>query len=53
MLNDGLEALGTNERTDDGYQSCGAFERSALEQVRLPSTLKRIEANTFCDCRRL
>ena len=46
-LNEGLEALGPDE---DG---CSVFYNSALESVVLPSTLKRIEYNAFCNCKNL
>lgn len=32
---------------------CGVFYESALERVRLPSTLKRIESDAFANCRNL
>lgn len=49
-LNEGLEVLGTDERIaiDIGYY--GVFEKSAVEEVVLPSTLKRIEYSAFEDC---
>ena len=43
MLNEGLEALGTNEYPDDCIMYHGVFEESAVEYVGLPSTLRRIE----------
>ena len=50
VLNEGLEVLGTDERIaiDMGYY--GVFEKSAVEEVVLPSTLKRIEYSAFEDC---
>ena len=53
MLNEGLETLGTEECGPDGRICSGVFEESGLERVRLPSTLKKIEGNTFLDCERL
>ena len=53
MLNEGLEALGTDEYKPDGMRYFGAFEESGLEHVRFPSTLKRIEYNTFMNCHSL
>ena len=49
-LNEGLEVLGTDEypMCDDMYH--GVFERSALENVELPSTLKKIEYSAFQCC---
>ena len=49
----GLELLGTSERTDNGAIYLGAFEGSAAEHIELPSTLKRIECNTFRGCQNL
>ena len=37
--------------TDEGW--FGVFENSALENIFLPSTLKRIEYNAFKDCKNL
>ena len=56
-LNEGLEALGVDVYLD-GYLAHrlayrGVFEGSALEDVRLPSTLRRIEYRTFYQCYRL
>lgn len=55
-FSDGLEVLGFDARPsveESTQHSCGAFEGSALENVRLPATLKRIECNTFARCLRL
>ena len=41
-LNEGLEKLGRH-----------AFHYSAIESIGLPSTLKRVEAETFCSCMNL
>lgn len=49
-LNEGLEVLGTDEYTKDGKMYYGVFGSSALEDVFLPSTLKRIEYNVFKSC---
>ena len=46
MLNEGLEVLGT----DDSEWPDGVFERSRVETVSLPSTLKRIERGSFKEC---
>ena len=40
QLNEGLEKLGRS-----------TFERSAIEDITLPSTLKRIESETFKGCK--
>ena len=53
ILNEGLEVLGTDERKPDGEIYSGVFQESGLRHVRLPSTLKRIECDTFSDCKRL
>lgn len=51
-VNDGLEALGTDEYPDEGLLR-GVFEGSAIEDVRLHPTLKRIEYRAFWGCERL
>ena len=43
VFRDGLEALGTREHADDGGRFHGVFEDSALENVELPKTLRRVE----------
>ena len=53
MLNEGLEALGTDEYKDDGGYYNGVFQRSAIESVTLPSTLKTIAYSVFCKCKSL
>ena len=52
-LNEGLETLGTDEYTPNGRPWYGVFQDSALVNVRLPSTLRRIEYYAFQNCRRL
>ena len=52
-LNEGLETLGTDEYANDGKPWCGVFQESALVNVRLPSTLRRIEYYAFQNCRKL
>ena len=50
VLNEGLERLGAKE-TRDGWEYEGrAFGETAIESVRLPSTLKRIEREAFYQC---
>lgn len=51
-FNEGLEVLGTDEHSDDDFfdELCGVFQRSAVERVELPSTLKRIEYRAFKKC---
>ena len=53
MLNEGLETLGTDEYPDGDGGWCGVFDGSVLEHVDLPSTLRRIEYNTFYGCKGL
>ena len=52
-LNEGLEKLG--EKVVIGGNQCegGVFVGCAMESIVTPSTLKRIEANTFSGCRNL
>ena len=50
---EGLEVLGTDEYSNDGRMWHGVFYKSALESVRLPQTLKKIEYNAFKECKRL
>lgn len=50
---EGLEVLGTDEYLDGGGTWCGVFQESALENVKLPFTLKRIEYNAFKNCKGL
>ena len=45
-FNEGLEVLGV----DDGRWSSGVFQESAVEDVQLPHTLKRIERHAFDNC---
>ena len=42
-MNEGLEALGTKDTDGEG----DVFSRSAIESVKIPSTLRRLEAGTF------
>ena len=50
MLNEGLEVLGTEENQIHTAHWFGVFSGSALETVKLPSTLKRIECKAFRSC---
>lgn len=49
-FSEGLEALGTDDYLDNGVLRPGVFENSSLNNVRLPSTLKRIEYSAFQGC---
>ena len=51
--NDGLETLGAREVIDGDEYEGGVFYGSALENIKFPSVLKRIEKETFCGCRNL
>ena len=53
VLNECLEALGTEECSPDGEKYGGVFQESGLERVAFPSTLKRIEYRAFLNCKRL
>ena len=50
-LSEGLEILGAKEVA--GGQEGNAFCATAIERIALPSTLRRIEAETFKSCWRL
>lgn len=50
---EGLEVLGTDEHFNKGYAYFGVFQESAVEDVELPSTLRRIECWAFMDCKNL
>ena len=47
MFREGLEVLGTDEYASDDTMFHGVFEESALENVYLPYTLRRIEYCAF------
>ena len=49
-LNEGLETLGTDEYPGQNDYYSGVFESSAVEDVRLPATLKVIEYGAFAEC---
>ena len=52
FLNEGLETLGAPEEIC-GKPRGSVFARSALESIRLPSTLRVLEDRTFKSCKRL
>ena len=52
-FNEGLEVLGTDEYMDGGRMWHGVFQASSIEQVELPSTLKRIGYGAFESCNKL
>lgn len=51
QLNEGLEKLGYKEDSDEDEGE--VFSGCAVESIRLPSTLRRIEAETFKDYKNL
>ena len=53
QLNEGLEKLGAKVIVDGMDCEGGVFRETAIENIRLPSTLKRLEANTFSGCKSL
>lgn len=53
ILNEGLEVLGTDEYAHTEQLRFGTFSESGIEKIRLPSTLKVIEACAFYDCKKL
>ena len=53
QLNEGLEKLGAKETFNGSEYEGEVFEYSAIENVRIPSTVKRLEKETFYDCENL
>ena len=51
LLNEGLEKLGEEEPIDGSACRGEAFRDTAIESIRLPSTLKTVMAETFEDCK--
>ena len=52
-LNEGLEKLGETVVIDGEELEGNAFTGTAIESIRLPSTLKIIKTETFCSCKNL
>lgn len=52
MLNKGLEVLGTDQYPESKVYP-GVFEKSALQSITLPNTLRSIEYSAFCACQNL
>ena len=50
VLNEGLQTLGADEYQNFFERSYGVFQESALENVELPSTLRRIGYSAFEGC---
>ena len=53
QLNEGLKKLGEMEVVNGNVHTGQAFAGSVIRSIKLPSTLKRIEAETFWLCKRL
>ena len=53
VLNEGLEVLGKDEYLNDNKMWNGVFQNSVLEEIKLPSTLKKIEYSAFACCKNL
>lgn len=49
-LNEGLEKLGAKETVNGREYEGAVFERTAIKNIRIPSTLKRLERSTFYHC---
>lgn len=52
-MNEGLEKLGAREIINGHEHEGAVFECTAIENIRIPSTLKRLEAETFSWCENL
>ena len=52
-LNEGLEKLGAKSIISGIEYEGGVFYKAEVENIRIPSTVKRIEGSTFYDCRNL
>lgn len=52
-INEGLESIGKNQYDEYNNKYYGAFENAGVEEVELPSTLKRLEYSAFQNCQRL
>ena len=52
-LNEGLEKLGEKEVINGNEWEGCVFSGSAIESIKLPSTLKRLEEWTFYNCKNL
>ena len=50
ILNEGIETLGTDERSLDQLTFCGVFQESGLKRVKFPSTLRVIKNEAFMGC---
>ena len=52
-MNEGLEKLGERTFVEREKLEGRVFSNSAIESIRFPSTLKRIEARTLYNCMKL
>ena len=53
ILNEGLEVLGSDQESQCDKENQGVFEKSAVEEVSLSSTIEAVTRNTFKDCKNL
>ena len=53
QLNEGLEKLGAKETVNGREYEGSVFEWSGVQHIRIPSTLKRLEPETFWLCKNL
>ena len=53
QLNEGLEKLGKKEAVDEKVYEGEVFYGSAIESIRIPSTLNKIATGMFSHCRHL
>ena len=53
VLNGKLEVLGSEEHFNRNTILNGVFQKSALEDVQLPETLKKIGCRAFAGCKNL
>ena len=52
-LNEGLEKLCAKGTVGGSGYEGGVFRETAIESIRLPSTLRRVEAMAFAGCQNL
>ena len=52
-MNEGLQTLGAKEQVKNKDMTGSCFACSALESIKLPSTLKVLEGATFAQCKNL
>ena len=52
-MNEGLQKLGAKEQVKNKDMTGSCFASSALESIRLPSTLRVLEDTMFVECKSL